>query len=57
MPGDPRIIWGRILSLAPSMTWQEITEAINKHLGTMKVKEVTLKLCREVVDATVNGGP
>ena len=46
-----------IVSLAPSTTWQEVTEAINKHLGTMRAKEITVRHCRESVDAAVNGNP
>lgn len=43
-----------IISLAPTMTWQEITEALNKHLGMMRAKDVTVAHCRNAVEVAVS---
>jgi SacI restriction endonuclease len=38
-----------IVSLAPSITWKDIIELINKHLALMRAKEMTIDHCKAVI--------
>lgn len=38
-----------IVPLAGSITWDELSQLINKHLGLMRSKEATFTHCREVI--------
>ncbi|WP_240794138.1 restriction endonuclease, SacI family [Pseudorhodobacter turbinis] len=39
-----------IVSLAPSVTWAEVVELINKHLAMTRAKEMTIQHCKEVIE-------
>lgn len=38
-----------IVALAPSVTWDEIVELLNKHLAMTRAKEMTISHCKEVL--------
>ena len=40
-----------IVSLAPSVTWPEVVDLINKHLALMREKEMTITHRKTVIDA------
>lgn len=40
-----------IVALAPSVTWEEVTDILNKHLAQMRAKEGTIAHCREALAA------
>ena len=40
-----------IVSLAPSVTWPEVVDLINKHLALMRAKEMTIEHCKAVLAA------
>ena len=39
-----------IVSLAPSVTWAEVVELVNKHLALTRSKEVTIQHCKKVIE-------
>ncbi|MBS1301694.1 restriction endonuclease, SacI family [Loktanella sp. SALINAS62] len=40
-----------IVSLAPSVTWAEVVDLINKHLALMRAKETTIQHCTAVLES------
>lgn len=38
-----------VIALAPPVTWAEVTDALNKHLGLMRAKEETIRHCRDAL--------
>lgn len=40
-----------IVALAPSVTWAEVVELLNKHLAMTRAKEMTITHCKAVIEA------
>ena len=39
-----------IVALAPSPSWAEVVELVNKHLGLTRAKETTIQHCKAVIE-------